>query len=81
MPASMYFCWSAATTSPFSACTSGNAPSAAQRWNDANISSSLTISAPLYAMKCLKVLMPRATTFSISSKCCFDQPVTHIWYE
>ena len=26
----------------------------------------------------LEGLMARATTFSISSKCCFDQPVTHI---
>ena len=43
----MYFSCSAATMSPFSACTSGSAPSAAQRRNEANISSSFTISAPL----------------------------------
>ena len=36
-----------ATTSPFSACTSGMAPRSAQRWNDEYISSSPIISAPL----------------------------------
>ena len=43
----MYFSCSAATTSPFSAWTSGSAPSAAQREKDAYISSSSIISAPL----------------------------------
>ena len=47
VPAAMYFCCRRATTSPFSAWTSGRAPSSAQRRNDWYISSSFTISAPL----------------------------------
>ncbi|MNL75941.1 hypothetical protein D3C87_2018250 [compost metagenome] len=47
LPSAISFAVIAATTSPFSACTSGRAPSSAQREKEANISSSFTISAPL----------------------------------
>mmetsp|Transcript_22930 Transcript_22930/g.58545 ORF Transcript_22930/g.58545 Transcript_22930/m.58545 type:complete len:227 (-) Transcript_22930:524-1204(-) len=70
-----------ATASPFSACTMGSAPSSLQRARPSSSSSSLTCSAPLYAMKNLNELTPCSASRPMSADVFLFQRVTAMWKE
>jgi hypothetical protein len=79
-PAATSWCWSRNTSSPFSACTVGSAPSSRQRENEFTSVSSSHMMAFLYAMKCLKLCTPCSCASVPMSACTLSShQVTATW--